>query len=325
MGNELASVKARIHEAFKQHGRGASLVKSVIKILIIVASAVLVVVPFLSDSFINKWDYIGILSAIIIAVFTVILFFGEPDPTEKLMDGYHAITMAEMEMGEKYRLQNELSDSESYKEKLSQLYLALLDGIEIVELFSSDKVVISLSEKLSVLLSTIGDNLVDTMGFKYTDIWTICVYEAAGDVELSRELTLLAHHRYKKCDIANARKFPEGVGLPGICLSSCQEIVVADLNDPLARSVFALPPDLQRERDGINYGSGVAVPVFVGSGLFAWGVVVATSNQPMHFEDFSEEGVRRSEAARALARLVALLVSRNIPADHRKSEHDQSA
>ena len=159
-------------------------------------------------------------------------------------------------------------------------------------------------------------DLVDVMDLPSSGFWTICVYQAVpenttADAKGRRVLKLVGHHRSKPCDKEAARVWPEGIGFSGISLSTKNEIIVPDLRHSLASNVFSLPDELRHNDDESDFGSAVSVPIFVGSDpdLNPWGVVVATSDQANHFLGESEDGVRRTEAVRALASIVALLVA----------------
>ncbi len=146
-------------------------------------------------------------------------------------------------------------------------------------------------------------------GFDQADRWTLGVYKAIPALEAGKmQLKTIAQKRAIECTLDDARVWPEGVGIAGICYTNGREIVLPNLRAEGMQGVFG-PRNLTREYDTERYVSMVAVPVKVAGRDRPWGVVVATSDQAGHFSTDSQPGFKNDEPVRALAAFIALAVA----------------
>jgi hypothetical protein len=173
------------------------------------------------------------------------------------------------------------------------------------------------------LVSTIFDlasrPLTIAIGFEQSDRWTLGVYKAQPSGTPGKvELKSIAQKRAIECTLEQARVWPEGVGIAGICYTNGREIVLPDLRVEGMRAVFG-PRNLTREYDVERYVSMVAVPIKVAGRDKPWGVVVATSDRAGHFAAESRPGFKTDEPVRALSAFIALAVAMTDARDRAQS------
>ncbi len=205
---------------------------------------------------------------------------------------------------------------------LQSLYSVMQNGRHVVEDVIAAGAV---DEVLAVdtVLRTVRRDMQIALGFSPLQIWTIVVYRREQDQTDRRTyLRCISHDRQIACDLRDARRWPEGVGVGGLALLRDAEIVAPDMLDPVARPLYNLDTGDARDDDYVRYRSMIAIPVNVGNDDRPWGVVLASSDQPRHFltdgaDDDDVEAPLRAEAIRAFGGLVALTV-----AGTRKSAHD---
>lgn len=139
------------------------------------------------------------------------------------------------------------------------------------------------------------------LGFAPTDYQTVCIYQRVIE-DGKAVLVLRAHARAVECNVEKARKWAEGVGVPGSALALKREVVVADLTSPEAVAMYGFPN--KKATDNLRYRSAVAEPI---SGLDGelWGVLVATSRYPGHFSQNDREYVN---VVHSLAGMLSLAV-----------------
>ena len=148
--------------------------------------------------------------------------------------------------------------------------------------------------------------------FALEDHWTVSVYKA--DVQRSRrtELACIANLRSVPCDVKNARRWPDGIGVTGIAYARGTEVVIPDLSAKELGSLHDVTA-LAKKEDGTRYRSVIGVPILIGSNNEKWGIVVATSDQPKHFSLDEQDGIKTTEPARAVAAMIALLLTSHAP------------
>ncbi len=180
-------------------------------------------------------------------------------------------------------------------------------------------------ETIVKMMELSSRNLTIAMNFQQSDQWTICIYKAESRPNERTLLKCLAQERAIKCELNEARIWEEGVGVAGICYANKVELIVPDLQANEIGSMFNVG-DRQRQHDRSRYRSIVAVPILVDSLNHPWGVVVATSDTPGHFTTEGGPGLKTSEAARALASMVALAVAARTVAQPKTAvENDASS
>lgn len=207
-----------------------------------------------------------------------------------------------------------------YRERslqLSSLYLAYNSARSVLEKALSDD---SLEEAklIDTLITVMRHDLRIALGFQIGHIWTLVVYKAELDqADGKTYLRCLAHDRAIDCEVTNARRWREGVGVAGMALAKDDEVAAPDIMDPAAISLFGLNNGVLKPQDRERYRSMFAVPVRVGSDPTPWGVVLASSSLPEHFQAPElQNGVDEctmdghwAEAVRAVAGLVAVGVA----------------
>jgi hypothetical protein len=160
---------------------------------------------------------------------------------------------------------------------------------------------------LQTCLDAAINSLVVAFDFDIEDTWTICVYRAERRESNKAMLRCIAHARKISCDIADARAWPEGVGITGVAYSMGNEVVIPDTSAPELGTIFTLKTNT-REHDRERYRSMVAVPIAIGAKSSPWGVAVVTTDRPHHFSTEPADGVPHAEPIRAIAAMAALAV-----------------
>lgn len=248
------------------------------------------------------WNYVGILSCLVVFLGAVFLIFTESDPDKELDLAQEALERArDVEAYSEYFIEYERS-----AERLTELIGAferLRDVLErtAVSGFQTEQKV------LDDLMTTAGRHLSIAMAFAIEDHWTLCVYKAEI-IDGSTILVCRAHERAIRCPIAEARSWPVGVGVSGVAFANRSEIVVPDMAAEGIGNLYGVP-GLARSYDGDRYRSMVVVPVMVGADPIPWGVVIGTSSVEGHFTLDEDEGLSPVKVARTLAGMVALVVA----------------
>lgn len=161
----------------------------------------------------------------------------------------------------------------------------------------------------NALFQAAETHLPRALGFRMEDQWTVGIYRAELTASGRHQLVLADQLRAIKCEPEKARKWPEGVGFTGIAFTNRKEIIVDDASHPTVANVFSLPKDMARPHDAAAYVSYAIVPILLGNENIPWGVAIATSNVPGHFNLDVQPGVHAAEAVRGLAGMVALGIS----------------
>ncbi|WP_156397273.1 MULTISPECIES: hypothetical protein [unclassified Sphingomonas] len=188
--------------------------------------------------------------------------------------------------------------------EIYQICLSMRGGIEQAVIGSPniDQLVVTLFDLVSRQISIAA-------GFQQADRWTIGVYKAVPSANPDRaDLKCIAQERALKCELYEARMWPEGVGIAGIAYSNAREIVLPDLQAEGMQGVFG-PKGHQRTYDAERYVSMVAVPIQVAGHAKPWGVVTATSDRAGHFAAASNPGIKTDEPIRAVAAFIGLAVA----------------
>jgi hypothetical protein len=188
--------------------------------------------------------------------------------------------------------------------EIYQICLSMRGGIEQAVIG-----VPSLDELITRLFDLVSRQISIAAGFQQADRWTLGVYKAVPSDKPDRaDLKCIAQERAIKCELHEARIWPEGVGIAGIAYSNGREIVLPDLRAEGMQAVFG-PKGHQRTYDSDRYISMVAVPIMVAGQAKPWGVVTATSDRAGHFTAASNPGIKTDEPIRAVAAFFGLAVA----------------
>ncbi|WP_174020684.1 hypothetical protein G6L89_010305 [Agrobacterium fabrum] len=280
------------------------------KVAIILFGAISAVMQFWpSDTAsISRPQFLGALAAVFVAILGTYLLFAERDASSMLVDANKALshTVEAEQLLVSYE-QNIISLRHQIG-KFSELYVALGNARDMYEVILRSEV--RDCHKLLQDLMTINKRqLAAAMEFQTSDRWTVCIYKSQASSDGSRELKIVAHIRAIECDMSEARVWPEGVGFSGIALSTGEEIIVGNLNEPTISQIYGAGVPGSKINDATTYMSGIACPIFVGNDKKPWGVATATNSRVDHFIDVDENGVQNGEAVRAIANMAAMIVA----------------
>lgn len=303
----LEELSLQLRTALERAASRARLASGIIKILFVAfGSAVVAVAQFAEvdpGESLSVWQIIGISFSIVVAVGAVFVAVTEDNAMQNLLLAQSAIENARA-------IDSLFDDFEKYENTLSQVISCLssvmfmrrsLESAVVKRNDDTEKVV-------EALLRASERDLPLAFGFDSPDIWTICIYRARPASGGAMELVCVAHNRALKCEISEARVWSEGVGVVGISFANTREIMIPDLISDGLGSMFKNGQQ-SRSYDAERYRSIVAVPIEVEGATRPWGVVVATSSQPGHFDPAYNDGFQNAEPARVLSGLVALAVA----------------
>lgn len=249
---------------------------------------------------------IGIIATIIVGIGGLYVVVTDQDVVGELENARKAIGAARKLESDLQSVMDILDDARRARE----LYLAILQMRNIIERSFFDEPFDD-AKVIQACLKAADRSLRMAFQFAQQDHWTISVYRANRRDCYPAELECIAHLRSIECEVKDARKWPEGIGVTGIAYARGTEVVIPDL---AARELGTLHDitRLSKPADGTRYRSIVGVPVLIGPKHEKWGMVVATSDSPDHFTLDDDEGVKATEAARALAAMIALLLAHHI-------------
>jgi len=244
--------------------------------------------------------------------------------TEK--DAAKAIAIADKTLDAAQELEAAFDDIDTFVDesgRLAETYqvcLAMRGAIEQSALGVSG----GIDGLVSSLFDFASRSLAIAIGFQQSDRWTLGVYKAVASATEPQKMVLktIAQKRAIECRLDEAREWPEGVGIAGICYTNGREIVLPNLRAEGMQAVFG-PRNLTREYDAERYVSMVAVPIKVVGFDRPWGVVVATSNKVNHFSTDNQPGFKNDEPVRALSAFIALAVAMMDARDRARSSSPQ--
>lgn len=251
-------------------------------------------------------NIIGAAAAVIVALGGVLLLLSEGDNTDELEIARQAIAKADALTSEqnarKFELERDLAEYDQKEEEYEYSLIRcteLYTSMEIIRGFIQAIILAKTDDPLNVIRKIFENtetHIVNALGFKNTDTWTLCVYEARDNEELKRKvLHCVAQLRSIPCEIEKARTWPDGVGIAGQAFATGRERVTPDQFAEFGA------PDQERAEDRERYRSMVAVPIPASFLKRPWGVVIATSNRVGHFNTNPGSGIRTSEPVRMLA------------------------
>jgi hypothetical protein len=256
---------------------------------------------------VSSWTIAGIAASGLVALGGVFVYLTEQDVSETLEDARAALEAARGFEQEKKDFEMNMAWLSNEVTRGLELYnsIDVMRGAIEQSLDLPDPSVASI---IDTGLLAARNSLLVAFGFDIKDTWTICIYEACRDAESGKMvLKCIAHDRTVRCSIAEARVWPEGIGVAGIAYSTASEKIIPDMSDPALGTAFQLKTNV-RDYDLQRYRSIIAVPIMVGSNKIPWGVAVATSDRPHHFYIEPADGVPTSEPIRAIAAMAALAV-----------------
>lgn len=249
---------------------------------------------------------VGIGAAIAILFAGVFIGFSERNSFAEVDDARSALETARRIQA---RFDRRVADDRQVNQqaaRMLQLYTAMnlmRDAVEAAIVGPQQDVIVS----VTALLDAAERPLKLTLGFEMDHYWTLCIYVAELDATTQRiALRCVAHRRAKECPLAEARKWPEGIGIAGEVYSRNMEIIVPDLAAAELGTLYRIANP--KPEDEERYRSIVGVPIKLGQEPKPWGVVIATTDNPEQFLPDEDDGVRAVEGARALAGMVALAV-----------------
>lgn len=305
IASDLSEVSARLFKSMRDRSiksrRAALFVKAG---LIGVGSAFATIAQFMQfgPDGPTAWQLIGIVASVIVAIGAAFVVLTEDDASKEMLVAHEALEKAReiQEESERYR------ENEKAIERAVNLYSAISIMRGALERATVNKRVPD--DVIVAMMDLAARNLPIAMGFQQSDQWTICMYKAVQQPSGKYLLQCIAQDRAIKCSTADARSWPEGVGVAGISFSNAREVIVPDLQAHEFGSVFNVGSH-ERTYDSSRYRAIVAVPVLVDKQKIPWGVAVATSDRPYHFYQYAEPGIKTFEAVRALAAMAALAVA----------------
>lgn len=302
---DLRELADSVGEAFKDRAKRAATAAMIIKLVLITGGSALAgVAQFLAipkDQPFTVWNFIGIIAVIIAGLGGFALAIRDKDGAEELELARQALARAQ-QIEEDYAWVDTLI---AQQVRAAHLYSATSAMRGAIERLAVAKCTVS-EQDLRAMLTVGEPSLLGSLGFEVGSHWTLGIYVNEPDAQ-TRSLRLFATSRSTPCDVTQARRWPAGVGVAGTALAQSREVIVPDLAAPELGTLHDLSGS-SRPYDDDRYRSIAAVPIMVGAEPEPWGVVVATSSQPKHFEVI-EQGVQAAEGVRALAGMVALALA----------------
>jgi hypothetical protein len=303
----LPELVEQIGLLFKSRSRAFYLTSVFVKSVLIggggaIATIALAIDLATANHAISAWTIAGIAGAFLVFLGAIFMGIADQDASEALEKAREALSLARdynEEIAEFRRAQENIR-------RVTELYLAvdLMRGVisRAVPQIDSIKVI-------ELCLQAAKRSLLIAFGFALEEHWTIGIYIAEKDNESGKDqLRLVAHERSIQCDITQGRKWPVGVGVAGVAYAKAAEVIVPDLLDPALGSAFNLA-ERRKPGDEERYRSIAAVPIRKASDPASlWGIALATSDRPDHFDVDTSPGVQTAEALRALAGMVELVV-----------------
>lgn len=294
---------------------GGLLIKA---LCVVVASAIAAMAQFLTlqpGESLTSWGYIGVFSAVLILIGGAYSIITDRGAGTEIETARRAVSIAQ-EYDDWSRHFDYLARQ---LDRATELYQAMTQMAQAIGIFN----MLGLSDEDEVvnLLFELGDPvLILAFDFEATEHWTFSVYRADDDPDCCTILSPISSRRSDRAfDARKARSWPVGVGFAGISFARGGELIIGDISNKALGNFDNLPEYLAKEDDQTKYRSIASVPIFVGGEK--WGVVVATSNTPGRFDSLEDPGVRRAEAVRALAEMIALaLATRHKPSSGGKAK-----
>jgi len=304
----LQEIRADLTEVRTKHAKSVALASKYVKSTLILGGALVAGVAqfwtWPTGSAPDAAQIAGIIATAVVAIGGLYVAFTDVDAAQAVATADRAVEAAQQMEAAFDDIDSFFADTTRLAETY-QLCLTLRGALE--------QSAIGISGDTDGLIANLFDlasrPLTIAIGFAQADRWTLGVYKAEpGEEPGKKQLKTIAHKRAIECELGDARVWPEGVGIAGICYTNRREIVLPNLQAEGMRGVFG-PRNLVREYDEERYVSMVAVPVKVSGRETPWGVIVATSDQANHFSTDTQPGFKNDEPVRALAAFIALAVA----------------
>lgn len=305
---DLPDVSRRLIGAVQSKVSLSSLAWLLVKVIFIILASCIAAVAQFADverfSDLSQWQIVGIAAAIAAGLGGLIVTVRERDSGSELGLAQEALDAARAVRSELTASLSDFEDQSRHLRRVVSLYLAIRSMRSVLE--SSAAANRSDVDLIRTLLQYSARSLKIALDFRLDEHWTIAVYRSEkNDTEDRRYLRCIAHTRSLECDIKSARLWPEGSVPAGVSLALKVEIAVPDTADANFSSMMELGK-LAKTDDATRYRSMFAAPILVDGDDRAWGVVMATSSRPYHFDCGGQDGVRTAEAVRTLADMIAL-------------------
>lgn len=262
---------------------------------------------------ISAWTVAGLVAAIIIALGATYAAITEVNSSKLIASANKAIEEAllfEAQAREHESKTEEFEAERAFREKELDRALQLYNSQHVMTAMLEKCLAVGdkcASDVIQTCLSSAANSLLVAFDFEIEDTYTICIYKAHKTEESGKAmLRCVADARKIACNRAVAREWPEGVGITGICYSMGNEIIIPDMTAPELGTVFKVKSKA-RDHDVERYRSMAAIPISGRDGASIWGVAIASSDRPGHFDGMAD-GVSTVEPIRAIAALSSLAV-----------------
>lgn len=304
---DWSTLRTELASAFSAYSARLISLTRFIKIVLTIGGATAAAVALSIDiahanKEISAWTMAGLAGALLVGLGSIFDAMKEKDASHALVTASKALDAVH---ARELELTQILNDTDYEKAITRGLHLySSMDVMRGAIEQSLDLDDVAPKAIIQTCLSAASNSLLGAFDFAITDTWTICVFRAMPESGTTM-LRCVAHLRKIQCDIADARAWPEGVGVAGIAYSMNQEIIIKDFSAPEVAAMFDLKA-LGREYDKVRYASMFAVPINIGNNPKPWGVAIATCDRPGHFSPEPSYGVATTEPVRAIAAMAAL-------------------
>jgi hypothetical protein len=315
---ELAELATEISGFISARAKRFFYASNFVKIVLVIGGSVVAgVAHFCDGEKLTAINIVGICASIVVGIGGIFLFISDRDTSLDLDAARRAIEKASekqlvLDQEESTAFEQE-REYESTLNRAIELYAAM-DQMRTVVHSVLGAPGVDETAAIDSLLQVSSRSLTIASGFMLNEHWTIGVYKAETSAASPRiMLRCVAHLRSIPCNIAQARLWPEGVGVGGAAYASGVEIVVPDVLSEEIGNRYDIST-MAKANDRARYRSLAAIPVISGTDpvVRPWGVVVATSDRPNHFHADHMTGIRTIEGARALAGMVGVVIRANM-------------
>ncbi len=308
----LKEIAGEVTARFKERSSAQTRATLFVKLVLITIPAFLVIFAQSLDLTratheISVWTIISMVAAFLMLLGALFVLWTENDPTETLDTARKALEAAREFEQEKAEFERNITRLSKEVTRGLEIYNSM-DVMRGVIEQSLDLGADSAARIMQNCLKAAGKSLHVACDFQIGDTWTICIYEANRDTDSGKVLLrCIAHDRTIQCSLAEARVWQEGTGVVGVAYSKANEVIIPDMFAPELGSAFELG-DKARSYDRERYRSMAAIPILVAGCTAPWGIAIATSSRPGHFQDEQVDGVATAEPIRAIAAMTALAV-----------------
>lgn len=229
-----------------------------------------------------------------------------------------ALDLAAAFMSEKEEFEQKLSNVEVLDRRRRFLLIAIQQMHEAIERMPHETPLVTVIE---AMLDAGSSDLEGAIGFEAGEKWAFSIFQRVpdpdgGKFEVMQRIAVSFNDRQReKAREADkpemqTRHWKKKQGFTGVCWQNDDEVIEADLRDPLVAKRYPIDKDKQKPGDEDRYVSVAVIPIKVGSTNEMWGCVTATSNVPDRWRravnDPREHNVM---VVRQLAQLIAMQVA----------------